>query len=86
MIHSVKDLSPDQRNAIESLLGHPVAEDERISVLAVPAPPAPEWLKAIQRDAAKKGVDSMTPDEIDAEIDAVRRVKLRATAPKRICG
>jgi hypothetical protein len=73
MIHSVKDLSPDQKMAIESLLGHPVSEEEQISVRAVPVPPSPEWLKSIQQDAKEKGLDSLTPDEIDAEIAAARR-------------
>jgi hypothetical protein len=73
MIHSVKDLSPDQKMAIESLLGRPVAEEEQISVRTVPVPPAPEWLKSIQRDAREKGLDRLTPEEIDAEIAAARR-------------
>ncbi len=73
MIHSVKDLSPDQRMAIESLLGHPVSEQEQISVRTVPVPPAPEWLKTIQQDAKAKGLDRLTPEEIDAEIAAARR-------------
>jgi hypothetical protein len=32
MIHRVKDLSPDQKMAVESLLGRPVAEEELISI------------------------------------------------------
>jgi hypothetical protein len=70
MIHSVKDLSPDQRPTIETLLGHPVSEEEQVSV---PARPAPEWLRSIQRDAREKGLDRLTPEEIDAEIAAARR-------------
>jgi hypothetical protein len=73
MIHSVKDLSPDQKMAIESLLGRPVAEEEQISLRTVPVPPAPEWLKAIQQDAREKGLDRLTLEEIDAEIAAARR-------------
>jgi hypothetical protein len=73
MIHSVKDLSPDQRLAIESLLGHPVSEEEQISVRTIPAAPAPEWLRSIQQDAREKGLDRLTPEEIDAEIAAARR-------------
>jgi hypothetical protein len=73
MIHSVKDLSPDQRVTIESLLGHPVSEEEQISVHTIPAPPAPEWLRSIQRDARETGLDRLTPEEIDAGIAAARR-------------
>ena len=73
MIHSVKDLSPDQRIAIECLLGRPVSESEQISVRTVPVPPAPEWLQTIQSDAREKGLDRLTPEEIDSEIAAARR-------------
>jgi hypothetical protein len=71
MIHSVKDLSPDQELAIESLLGRPISEDEQVSVRTAPA--SPEWLTAIQEDARKKGTDKLTMEEIDAEIAATRR-------------
>ena len=39
MIHKAKDLSPEQKVAIESLLGLQVLDDEAISVRAI-APPA----------------------------------------------
>ena len=71
MIHSVKDLSPDQKLAIESLLGRPISEDEQVSVRTLPA--SPEWLMSIQQDARKKGTDKLTMEEIDAEIAAARR-------------
>jgi len=35
MIHRAKDLSPDQRAAIESLLGRRILEDKAISVRAI---------------------------------------------------
>ena len=71
MIHSVKDLSPDQKLAIESLLGRPISEGEQVSVRTVPA--SPEWLKSIQQDAMLKGTDKLTMEEINAEIAAARR-------------
>ena len=71
MIHSVKDLSPDQKLAIESLLGRPISEGEQVSVRTVPA--SPEWLMSIQEDSRKKGTDRLTMEEIDAEIGAARR-------------
>jgi hypothetical protein len=71
MIHSVKDLSPDQKLAIESLLGRPISEGEQVSVRTVPA--SPEWLTSIQQDSRKKGTDKLTMEEIDAEIAAARR-------------
>jgi hypothetical protein len=71
MIHSVKDLSPDQKLAIESLLGRPISEGEQVSVRTVPA--SPEWLMSIQQDSKKNGTDKLTMEEIDAEIAATRR-------------
>jgi hypothetical protein len=38
MIHSAKDLSADQKKAIESLLGRRVLDDEAISVRAIQPP------------------------------------------------
>jgi len=38
MIRNAKDLSPDQKAAIESLLGRRVLEDEAISVRAIQPP------------------------------------------------
>jgi hypothetical protein len=32
MLYQVKDLSPEQKRAAEILLGHPVAEDEAVSI------------------------------------------------------
>jgi hypothetical protein len=71
MIHSVKDLSPDQKLAIESLLGRPISEGEQVSVRTVPA--SPEWIVSIQEDSRKKGTDRFAMEEIDAEIGAARR-------------
>jgi hypothetical protein len=71
MIHSVKDLSPDQKLAIEGLLGRPISEGEQVSVRTVPA--SPEWLTSIQRDSRDKGTDKLTMEEIDAQIAAARR-------------
>ena len=38
MIRNAKDLSPDQRAAIESLLGRRVLEEEAISIRAIEPP------------------------------------------------
>src|SRR6202012_1241795 len=44
MIHRAKDLSPDQKLVIESLLGRWVGEDEAISIRTLAPASAPEWL------------------------------------------
>lgn len=71
MIHSVRDLSPDQKGAVENLLGHAVSENEQISIRTLPASDAPDWLKSIQQDARQAGLDKMSMEEI--EITAARR-------------
>jgi len=44
--------------------------------------PAPDWLKSIQEDARRKGVDKLTMAEIDAEVAAARRERReRQTRP-----
>jgi hypothetical protein len=37
MTHRVKDLSPEQKVAVESLLGQPVSEDDSVSIKALPS-------------------------------------------------
>ena len=73
MIHSAKDLSPDQRQAIEGLLGRPILDGEQVSVQTVP--PSPEWLTEIQRDARAKGTDKLSMEQIDEEIASTRRAR-----------
>jgi hypothetical protein len=71
MICSVKDLTPDQKVAIESLLGHSVSDADQISVRTIPT--APKWLRNIQLDASEQGVHCLTSEDIDAEIAATTR-------------
>ena len=75
MIHSAKDLSPDQKLAIENLLGHPIQENQRLSIRTLPASPAPQWLKNIRADAARNGLNAISAEDIDAEIAATRRTR-----------
>lgn len=75
MIHKAKDLSPGQRVAIESLLGRSIGENEEIIIRTADSPPAPEWLRRSWETAQKEGLDRLSPDEIDAEIAAVRKAR-----------
>jgi hypothetical protein len=77
MIRYAKDLSPDQKAVIESILGRHVLEEEAISVRAMSA--VPEWLQKAWKGAHERGLDRLTPDDIQAEIDAYRREKLQDT-------
>ena len=83
MIRNARDLSPDQKAVIESLLGRRVLEDETISIRAL-EPPAvsdqrrrelAELLKTYfaQVDARRK---PGSPEEAEDIIDeAIRRVR-----------
>jgi hypothetical protein len=86
MIHKAKDLSQEQKNAIESLLGRAVAENEAISVRAVridesgefantDSVSAPDWLQNSWENAKRLGLDRLSKEEIDAEIQAARRAR-----------
>jgi hypothetical protein len=75
MIHKAKDLSPNQKIAIESLLGRSVAEDEAISIRTLASASAPEWLQQSWESAKRQGLDRLSTEEIDAEIDAARKAR-----------
>ncbi len=80
MIHKAKDLSPDQKMAIESLLGRSIAEDEAISIRALAS--APEWLQYSWETAKRAGLDRLSIEEIDAEIDAARKARPNRQQPQ----
>jgi hypothetical protein len=75
MTLKVKDLSPDQKMAIESLLGCSIAENEEISICATTSPSVPEWLEASWKSAQAQGLDQLSVEEIDAEIVAARKAR-----------
>ena len=81
MIHKTKDLLPDQKMAIESLLGRSVAEDEAISIRALASLSAPEWLQKSWESAKGQGLDRLSTEEIDAEIDAARKARRNRQQP-----
>jgi len=65
---------------IEELLGRSLGEDEVVSVRAVGRDAAPEWLRHSWESAKALGVDQLSMDEIDAEIEAARRSR-RSNVP-----
>jgi hypothetical protein len=75
MIHKAKDLSPDQKMAIESLLGRVVAADEAIIIRTVSSASVPEWLQESWDSAKQRELDSLSMSEIEAEIDAARKAR-----------
>jgi hypothetical protein len=82
MIHKAKDLSPDQKTAIESLLGRSVAENEAISIRMLASASAPEWLQQSWETAKRAGLDRLSVEEIDAEIDAARKARRNRQQPQ----
>jgi hypothetical protein len=78
MVRHVRDLSTDQRVAIESLLGRALGDRERVSIRPVPvirdAPPLSRRraIAAMLRDYFAK-IDAKqphaAPEEVDAAID-----------------
>ncbi len=81
MIHKAKDLSSDQRLAIEGLLGRSVGEDEAISICALTPDHAPEWLRNSWESAERLGLDRLSMEEIDAEIEAARKDRRKRQQP-----
>jgi hypothetical protein len=75
MILKAKNLSPDQRLAIESLLGRSIRENEEIIIRTSETPAAPEWLRKSWDTAQEEGLDRLPAEDIDAEIAAARRAR-----------
>jgi hypothetical protein len=58
MLHRVKDLSPEQKLAIEALLGRAISDEEAVSVRAVlPAAIIPSQFSQQERSAALHQID-----------------------------
>ena len=58
MLYRVKDLSPEQRHAAEVLLGHPVSDNEAVSIKSLdPATIIPSSLSPEERVAAMRALD-----------------------------
>jgi hypothetical protein len=58
MLYRVKDLSPEQKHAAEVLLGHPVSDDEAVSIKSLnPATIIPSKLSPAERIAAMRALD-----------------------------
>ena len=78
MLHFVKDLSPDQRVAIEGLLGRPLREDEGLNIqpsrVLKEAPEGEERVRAYRDylancDRIAQRADGVSDEEVDAAIE-----------------
>ena len=89
MLYQVKDLSPEQKHTVESLLGHTVADDDAVSIKSIRAsaiPPAElsleerkEALEKLDRYFAK--VDARRQPVSEEEEEAIITEALRSTRP-----
>lgn len=85
MIHKAKDLSPDERRVLESLIGQTLTEQDDVSVRKL-TPPA--QLSAERRQAILDGLENYF-SQVDAqrqpvsaeEADAILNEALRSTRP-----
>jgi cytochrome P450 len=89
MLHPVRSLSPEQRLAVESLLGHPVSDGEAVSIKSIRTTPLLEReLSAEERRAAVDRldryfakVDAQRKPVSEAEAEAIIDEALRSTRP-----
>ena len=85
MIHNARDLSPDQKLAVESLLGRSISDEEEISVRALQATEGvspqrrAEILAALKAHFAK--VDAQRLPVSAEEADNIINEALRTTRP-----
>ena len=84
MIRNAKDLSPDQKAAIESLLGRCVLEDEDISVRAIQRPALSdqrrqELLEQLRKYFAE--VDARRKPASAEEAEEILTEAIRSTRP-----
>ena len=89
MLYRVKDLSPEQRHAAEILLGHPLSENEAVSIKSLdPATIIPSRLSPEERIAALRALDERfasrpVPEVSVEEEDALVREAFHSTRPDR---
>ncbi len=79
MLCQVKDLSPEQKRAAEILLGHPVSEDEAVSIKSlgpttlISSKLSPEHrveaLRALENRFANANRHEVTEDEEEATVN-----------------
>jgi len=81
MIHKAKDLTADQKVAIETLLGRAIAENEAISIRTITRADAPDWIEKSWASAKQLGLDQLSTEEIDAEIAAARSARRSRQQP-----
>lgn len=89
MVYQVKDLSPEQRHAAEVLLGHPVSEDDTVSIERIKAGKsgAPPLSQEQRMEAVRKlkayfeRIDARRQPVSEEEEDAIVTEAIRSVRP-----
>jgi len=89
MLHHVKDLSPEQRRAVENLLGRAVSDDESISIKGIRASAIiPSHLSPQEREQVIEKlqmyfakIDSQREPASEAEEEEIINEALRSVRP-----
>jgi hypothetical protein len=86
VVHSVKDMSANQRLAVESLLGRQLRDEEKVSIRPIPVTKdAPPLSRRREISEAMRDyfacVDEQRKDVPDEEIDAAIDDALRQARP-----
>ena len=87
MLYQVKDLSPEQKKAAEILLGHPVSDDEVVSIKSLgPSTIIPSKLSPEERIEALRALNErfgrgVRPDVSEDEEASAANEALRSTRP-----
>lgn len=84
MIHRAKDLSPDQKKLIESLVGRRVLEDETISVQAFETPSISDEKRQHVAEELRKyfaEIDANRQPVSSTEADEIITEAIRSTRP-----
>jgi hypothetical protein len=86
VVHSVKDMSDDQRLAVESLLGRQLRDEEKVSIRPIPVTKdAPHLSRRLEISEAMRDyfarVDEQRKDVPDEEIEAAIDEALRHARP-----
>lgn len=85
MLHKASELSAEQRNALESLLGRRISDRETISVRAFEPAPLSETQRVemlASLDAYFSRIDAKRPAMSTADVEAVVNEALRSTRPR----
>jgi len=87
MLYQVKDLSPEQKRAAEILLGHPVSEDEAVSIknlgssTIIPSKFSSEERLEALRALNERFARTPRPDVSENEEEAAVNEALRSSRP-----